>query len=74
MFWVVDNFLMRKRKKVKEDPNKNKVEARYFKLDNLKTTDDTHGSESEVLLSPDEENGDTIILQRETNERHVAQL
>ncbi|XP_038054388.1 store-operated calcium entry regulator STIMATE-like [Patiria miniata] len=61
MFWVVDNFLMRKRKKLKDNPGNDKAQVRYFKL-KTKTKDDGRGSESEVLLSQDEENGETVVL------------
>ncbi|XP_033642712.1 store-operated calcium entry regulator STIMATE-like [Asterias rubens] len=75
MFWVVDNFLMRKRRKLKDDPNKNGVQARYFKLNNMKATNgESREPESEVLLSPDEESGDTVILQRSANGRPGSEV
>ncbi|XP_070558755.1 store-operated calcium entry regulator STIMATE-like [Ptychodera flava] len=54
MFWVVDNFLMRKTRRHKE-PKAGQAcsKVKYHRKDPEKNSD--NGSESEVLLSPDEE-------------------
>ncbi|XP_022104892.1 store-operated calcium entry regulator STIMATE-like [Acanthaster planci] len=65
MFWVVDNFLMRKRRKVKADVDNGKV--RYFKL-KPKVKNDSLGPELEVLLSQEEENETVVLTPRGTDE------
>ena len=61
MFWVVDNFLMKKKHKLTEpvhcSPSSGiKSKVRYFRKTNNRANSDTgEGSESEVLISPDED-------------------
>ena len=63
MFWVVDNFLMRKRKKLKDNPgNGQKPQARYFKLKSMPGKDNGRTPEAEVLLSQDEDSSETVVL------------
>ncbi|XP_077982417.1 store-operated calcium entry regulator STIMATE-like [Glandiceps talaboti] len=55
MFWVVDNFLMRKTRRKSTFPGKQvDSKVKYFRKDHDKVVENG-GSESEVLLTPDEE-------------------
>ncbi len=63
MFWVVDNFLMKKKHKlttqVHSSPSGIKSKVRYTRNIPKGSSDTGEGSESEVLISPDEDDKQT---------------